>query len=143
MIGTMKVNLDQFELFQLLENSLKITRVQTFGRFIDEWWKEMNVEWRNFFFHYTVRDIWDKVPDVIRPEFEMFVARFNPGNQYIVETSETSYKCFEYKGKYWVSTNTTIHKIDGVVVEPNLEQLNEYYKRYSHLIYELKGRVEL
>ena len=117
----MKIDLDKFELLYYLEGCARGSHLRqgVWRRFIDEFYDKLTAEERLFLFHYSVRDLWPIFNEPYcggshygKDDFNMFVSRFNPYNQYSVEVSNDEstdeYECFWFDGKFYKNSNSVI-----------------------------------
>lgn len=118
----MKIDLDKFELLYYLEGCARGSHLRqgVWRRFNDEFYDKLTVEERQFLFHYSVRDLWSIFNEPYcsdsshygKDDFNMFVSRFNPYNQYSVEVSNNDstdeYECFWFNGKFYKDSNSVI-----------------------------------
>lgn len=123
----MRVNLDFFEMYYLLESCFRGShlRTQTIYRFVDEFYVWFSPEERKNLHDWIVRDIYD---GKFEPRSQLcgadrvFMARYNPDNQYEVTVREPvrpnngknvgaviwERQVFLLDGKYYVSSRTYI-----------------------------------
>lgn len=123
----MRVNLDFFEMYYLLESCFRGSplRSGTIGRFVDEWYGLFTPQQRKNLHDWIVRDIYD---GKFEPRSQLcgadrvFMARYNPDNQYEVTVREPvrpnngknvaaviwERQVFLLDGKYYVSSRTYI-----------------------------------
>lgn len=104
----MKVNLDKFEMYYLLESCFRGShlRSDTILRFVDEWYECFTKEEREFFYKMIMRDIYNntfKITPSLCNVDSIFMARFNPDNQYevTVKTGEII-NAFFMNGNYYI-----------------------------------------
>ena len=120
----MKVNLDIFEMYYLLESCFRGShlRTDTIERFVDEWYGLFTPEQRENLYEWILRDIYN---GNFKPDSRLcgadvkFMARFNPDNQYEVtaqipvekgngmNVKNTIWKreAFMVDGKYYTGSN--------------------------------------
>lgn len=115
----MKVNLDIFEMYYLLESCFRGShlRSETIIRFVDEWYHLIAPKRRQDLYTWILRDIYngDFKP---RPQLcgadKIFMARYNPDNQYEVTTkyndTTDTIEAFLMDGRYCISSRLTIVK---------------------------------
>ena len=110
----MKVELDIFEMYYLLESCLRGSHLRsgTILRFVDDWYELFTKEQRDKLYYDTLRLIYDNnfVPcDSCCGADKIFMSRFNPKNQYRVTVSngrETkTVNAFKMNNKYYVKSN--------------------------------------
>lgn len=123
----MRVNLDFFEMYYLLESCFRGShlRVSTIYRFVDEFYVWFSPEERKNLHDWIVRDIYD---GKFEPRSQLcgadrvFMARYDPDNQYEVTVREPvrpnngknvgaviwERQVFLLDGKYYVSSRTYI-----------------------------------
>lgn len=110
----MNVGLDIFEMYYLLESCLRGShlRSRTILRFVDEWYELLTKEQRDKLYYDTLRLVYDNnfVPcSSCCGSDKIFMARFNPDNQYKITLSngrETkTVNAFKLNNKYYVKSN--------------------------------------
>lgn len=110
----MKVELDIFEMYYLLESCIRGShlRSSTIFRFVDDWYELFTKEQREKLYYDTLRLIYDNnfVPCIqCCGADKIFMSRFNPKNQYMVTVSngrETkTVNAFKMDNKYYVKSN--------------------------------------
>lgn len=110
----MKVELDMFEMYCLLESCIRGSHLRsgTILRFVDDWYELFTKEQRDKLYYDTLRLIYDNnfVPcDSCCGADKIFMARFNPKNQYMLTVSngrETkTVNAFKMNNKYYVKSN--------------------------------------
>ena len=109
----MKVELDMFEMYYLLESCIRGSHLRsgTILRFVDDWYELFTKEQRDKLYYDTLRLIYDNnfTPctsccgaDIV------FMARFNPDNQYRVTVSDGSQTktvdAFLLDGRYYIKS---------------------------------------
>ena len=131
----MKVNLDIFEMYYLLESCFRGShlRTDTIERFVDEWYRLFTPGQRKNLYERILRDIYNGkfVPDSRLCGADIkFMARYDPDNQYKVTASRYilghdmeiwEYDAFLLDGKYYTGSTkyvapefiTEITKIDN------------------------------
>lgn len=154
----MKIELDKFELLYYLEGCARGSHLRqgVWRRFIDEFYDKLTVEERQFLFHYSVRDLWSIFNEPYssdsshygRDDFNMFISRFNPYNQYSVEVSNNDstdeYECFWFNGKFYKNSNSVIDdKHIKHVKWCGKEDSDLYENKYRQLRGEIDERVGL
>ncbi|WP_298108047.1 hypothetical protein [uncultured Bacteroides sp.] len=110
----MKVDLDLDEMFYLLEACLRGShlRSMTIRRFVDEWYGLFTTKQRCELYKWILRLIYN---DDFKPlprccgQDIVFMARYNPDNQYRVTVSDgtktETVEAFKLDGRYWVKSN--------------------------------------
>lgn len=116
----MKVNLDLFEMYYLLESCFRGShlRSDTIERFVDEWYGLFTPEQRKNLYDWILRDIYN---GNFKPDSRLcgadikFIARYDPDNQYEVTASRyiikdngkeiCKYDAFMVDGKYYIGSN--------------------------------------
>lgn len=126
----MKINLDKFEMYYLLESCLRGShlRSSTILRFVDEWYYLFTEKERNKLYEDVLRIIYN---NHFEPDSRccgadiIFMAAYNPNNRYLVTTYYDGVKdkveAFFMDGKYYITSNrfidseyiTTIEKINN------------------------------
>ena len=111
----MRVNLDFFEMYCLLESCFRGShlRTPTIYRFVDEFYVWFSPEERKNLHDWIVRDIYD---GKFEPRSQMcgadrvFMARYDSDNQYSVVTKGggKGFMAFFLDGKYYVNSKTYI-----------------------------------
>lgn len=110
----MNVGLDIFEMYYLLESCLRGShlRSRTILRFVDEWYELFTKEQREKLYYDTLRLVYDNhfVPfESCCGADTIFMARFNPDNQYKITLSngrETKIvNAYKLNNKYYVKSN--------------------------------------
>lgn len=113
----MKVDLDIFEMYYLLESCFRGShlRSDTILRFVDEWYESFTPEQRKNLYEWILRDIYNgnfTKNDVLCGADIIFMARFNPDNQYTVTTlfhgREATENAFLKDGKYYINSKWCI-----------------------------------
>lgn len=113
----MKVNLDIFEMFYLLESCFRGShlRSDTIERFIDEWYDKFTPEERSNLYDWILRDIYNgkfEPNSVLCGADIVFMARYDTDNQYVVKTlydgKEGIHKTFLRDGKYYTKSDRFI-----------------------------------
>lgn len=113
----MKVNLDNFEMYCLLESCLRGShlRSSTILRFVDDWYDLFSAKERDKLYHNVLELIYDndfKPSDRCCGADVIFMAAYNPENRYSVTTfydGETKVvDAFLRNGKYFVKSNRFI-----------------------------------
>lgn len=109
----MKVELDMFEMYCLLESCIRGSHLRsgTILRFVDDWYELFTKEQREKLYYDTLRLIYDNnfVPcDSCCGADTVFMARYNPDNQYRVTVSDGSQTetvdAFLLDGKYYIKS---------------------------------------
>lgn len=106
----MKVNLDIFEMYYLLESCFRGSHLRsaTILRFVDEWYSQFTAKQRRNLYTWILRDIYDGHFEP-RPQLcgadEVFMCRFDPDNQYRVSLKggESYMDAFLWKNRYYIS----------------------------------------
>lgn len=115
----MKVDLDIFEMSWLLDACLRGShlRASTIERFVDDWYDELTEQQRYNLYEWTLRLTYGgnfKPSDTCCGADKVFMARYNPDNQYMImvryEGKTSKYRCFLYNGEYHVTTSRFIGK---------------------------------
>lgn len=110
----MKVELDIFEMYYLLESCLRGSHLRsgTILRFVDDWFELFPKEQREKLYYDTLRLIYDNnfVPCTQCCGADtVFMARYNPDNQYRVTVSDgretMTVDSFKMNNKYYVKSN--------------------------------------
>lgn len=110
----MKVELDMFEMYCLLESCIRGShlRSSTILRFVDDWYELFTNEQREKLYYDTLRLVYDNnfVPcDSCCGADTVFMARYNPDNQYRVTVSDgretKTVNAFKMNNKYYVKSN--------------------------------------
>ena len=113
----MKVNLDIFEMYYLLESCFRGSHLRsgTIGRFVDEWYGLFTPQQRKNLRDWILRDIYNSD---FKPRFSccgedtIFMARYDPDNQYRVKTlyngEEEIHEAFLLDGRYYTKSNRFI-----------------------------------
>ena len=113
----MKVELNIFEMFYLLESCFRGSHLRsgTIGRFVDEWYGLFTPQQRKNLRDWILRDIYN---GDFKPRFSccgddtIFMARYNPDNQYRVKTlydgKEEIHETFLLDGRYYTKSNRFI-----------------------------------
>lgn len=113
----MKVELDIFEMYYLLESCFRGSHLRsgTIRRFVDEWFGLFTPKQRKDLYDWILRDIYD---GKFKPMFsccgedEIFMARYDPDNQYRVKTlydgKEQVHDAFLRDGKYYTKSDRFI-----------------------------------
>lgn len=105
----MKVNLDKFEMYWLLESCFRGShlRSNTILRFVDEWYELFTPQQRKDMYDWILRDVYD---DNFVPEprlcgaDKVFMARYNPDNQSrITMKNGLVVDAFLMNGLYYIS----------------------------------------
>ena len=110
----MKVELDIFEMYYLLESCLRGSHLRsgTILRFVDDLYELFTKEQREKLYYDTLRLIYDNnfVPcDSCCGADTVFMARYNPDNQYRVTVSDgkqtQTVDAFLLNGRYYIKSN--------------------------------------
>lgn len=107
----MVVKLDIFEMYYLLESCFRGShlRSDTIIRFVDEWYEMLEPSRRSDLYNWILRDIYnnkfEKSSKLCGADL-IFMARYNPDNQYIVTLSNGEVvNTFLLDDKYYVLSN--------------------------------------
>lgn len=107
----MKVNLDKFEMYWLLESCFRGShlRSNTILRFVDEWYELFTPQQRKDMYDWILRDVYDGnfVPDpkLCRAD-TIFMARYDPENIHKVTMIDgEEVDAFLLDGIYYVKSN--------------------------------------
>ena len=113
----MKVELDIFEMYYLLESCFRGSHLRsgTIGRFVDEWYDLFTPKQRKNLRDWILRDIYrgkfEPMPSCCG-EDEIFMARYDPDNQYRVKTlfdgKEEIHEVFLRNGRYYTKSDRFI-----------------------------------
>lgn len=107
--------IDFWSLVKLVENILDSKNIlgsSIMEQTIDEFYFEMNNHQRKNMFEIISKN--DRF-DLSKKEHQLFYARYNPNNQYIVFTEQGQIDCFKHDGKFkvlsneWVEPNKVIN----------------------------------
>lgn len=108
-------NIDFFELSFLAEACIPPRPIARAGFWQDltrKYWEQMTEGERAHLFEWLNRNPW--YPESLEKEedTQVFHARFNPDNQYMVKTKykrkKDERRAFKYNDKYWIGLNTFI-----------------------------------
>lgn len=105
---TKKFKIDFFELAFLTEACIPqvpIARYSFFQSVINEHWHEMTWEERERLFEWISKN--DKIHNG-EELCNIFLARFNPDKQYIVEAENEKFDCFLFNKHYYISVYRSI-----------------------------------
>lgn len=109
----MKVNLDIHEMFYLLESCLRGShlRSNTILKYVDDWYSLLSPSQRQCLYDWTLRLVYDgefKQRPAACGADRIFMARYNPDNQYRVTVSDGSktetVDAFLLDGKYYIKS---------------------------------------
>lgn len=113
----MKVGLDIFEIYYLLESCFRGSHLRsgTIRRFVDEWYGLFTPQQRKNLRDWILRDVYygkfEPKPSCCGEDVA-FMARYNPDNQYRVKTlydgKEGIHETFLRDGKYYTKSNRFI-----------------------------------
>lgn len=113
----MKVKLDIFEMYYLLESCFRGSHLRsgTIGRFVDEWYGLFTPQQRKNLRDWILRDVYfgkfEPRPSCCG-EDEAFMARYDPDNQYRVKTlydgKEKVHDAFLRNGSYYTKSDRFI-----------------------------------
>ena len=113
----MKVKLDIFEMYYLLESCFRGSHLRsgTIVRFVDEWYGLFTPQQRKSLRDWILRDVYygkfERRPSCCG-EDEIFMARYDPDNQYRVKTlfdgKEEIHEAFLRDGRYYTKSNRFI-----------------------------------
>lgn len=121
----MKVDLDKFEMYDLLESCLRGShlRSSTILRFVDEWYKMFTNEERKCLYEWTLRLVYNNefkpFPQMCGAD-TIFMARYNPDNRYkVTMINGEEVDAFMMDNKCYVKSNQYcdqkfIKKIDKI-----------------------------
>lgn len=110
----MEVNLDIHEMFYLLESCLRGShlRSSTILKYVDDWYSLLSTSQRQCLYEWTLRLVYDgefKQRPAACGADRIFMARYNPDNQYRVTVSDgertETVEAFKLDGRYWVKSN--------------------------------------
>lgn len=113
----MNVELNIFEMFYLLESCFRGSHLRsgTIGRFVDEWYGLFTPQQRKNLRDWILRDIYNgdfKPRSSCCGEDTIFMARYNPDNQYRVKMlydgKEEIHETFLRDGRYYTKSNRFI-----------------------------------
>ena len=111
----MRVYLDFFEMYYLLESCFRGShlRVPTIYRFVDRFYGKFTPEERKNLHDWIVHDVYDgkfEPRSYLCGADRVFMARYNPDNQYSVVTKGggKGFKAFFLDGKYYINSKTYI-----------------------------------
>lgn len=110
----MTVDLDIFEMHYLLESCLRGShlRSSTILKYVDDWYSLQSPSQRQCLYDWTLRLVYDgefKQRPAACGADRIFMARYNPDNQYRVTVSDgvktKTVEAFKLDGRYWVKSN--------------------------------------
>lgn len=110
----MKVELDIFEMYYLLESCLRGSHLRsgTILRFVDDWYEMFSKEQREKLYYDTLRLVYNNYFSPFASccgADTVFMARYNPDNQYRVTVSDgrktMTVNAFKLNNKYCVKSN--------------------------------------
>jgi len=108
-----KFTIDFFELSFLAEACIPpnpIARTMFWQHLTDVYWEQMSEDERDRLFEWLNRNDYYKQSLEKEEETQMFHARFDPDNQYMVHTTyngkDDVYQSFKYKDLYYTKRNT-------------------------------------
>lgn len=113
----MKVNLDIFEMYYLLESCFRGShlRSETIIRFVDEWYHLLTPRNRQDLYTWILRDIYNgdfKPRSQLCGADKIFMTRYNPDNQYKVTAKYNdktdTIEAFLMDGRYYTSSHRFI-----------------------------------
>lgn len=112
----MKVNLSTHEMYYLLESYLKGSHLRsgTILRFVDEWYNKFTKKEREQLYNWVLRNVYDgefkERPQLCGAD-KIFMARYNPDNQYRVSLiNGNTVEAFKIEDRYYVLSNRFIDK---------------------------------
>jgi hypothetical protein len=105
--------IDFFELGFLAETCIPerpIARAMFWNNLTDKYWEQMTTGERELLFEWMNRT--DVYQESLKKheDTQVFHARFDPDNQYLVTGFNSEHHTFLYNGKYYVNRNTWIPK---------------------------------
>lgn len=115
----MKVDLDIHEMFYLLESCLRGShlRSSTILRYVDDWYNLLSQSQRHKLYEWTLRLVYDgefKIRSSACGADRIFMARYNPDNQFRVTVSDgkktETVEAFKLDGRYWIKSNRSCAK---------------------------------
>lgn len=110
----MKVELDIFEMYYLLESCLRGSHLRsgTILRFVDDWYEMFSKEQREKLYYDTLRLVYNNFFSPFASccgADTVFMARYNPDKQYRVTVSDgretKTVNAFKLNNKYYVKSN--------------------------------------
>ena len=110
----MKVDLDIHEMFYLLESCLRGShlRSSTILRYVDDWYNLLSPSQRHKLYEWTLILVYYgefKIRSEACGADRIFMARYNPDNQYRVTVSDgvntETVEAFKLDGRYWIKSN--------------------------------------
>lgn len=110
----MTVNLDIFELHYLLESCLRGSHLRstTILKYVDDWYELLSPSERQRLYDWTLRLEYNgefKPRSAACGADRIFMARYNPDNQYRVTVSDgvntETVEAFKLDGRYWIKSN--------------------------------------
>jgi hypothetical protein len=107
----MKVDLDHFEMYYLLESCLRGSHLRSdiILRFVDDWYKLFTPDERECLYDWTLRLIYDsefKPFNTACGADTIFMARYNPDNRYKVTMIDgQEVDAFLMDDKYYIKSN--------------------------------------
>lgn len=120
----MVINLDKFEIYYLLESCFRGShlRSNTILKFVDVWYKLFSKQQRNEYYEWILRDIYNgafKPSPRLCGTDEIFMARYNPENQYRITIKNKTFDSFLMNKLYYIDSTTfynkeTIDKIEKI-----------------------------
>lgn len=119
----MNVKLDKFEMYYLLESCLRGSHLRsgTILRFVDEWYSKFTKKEREQFYTSVLRDVYEgEFKDLLHlcGADAMFMARYNPDNQYRVTLiNGNTVEAFKINDRYYVLSNRFIDENCIIKVE--------------------------
>lgn len=130
----MKVNLDIFEMYYLLESCFRGShlRSDTIARFVDEWYGLFTPEQRKNLYEWILRDIYNgkfKPDSILCGADKVFMARYNPDNQYsvILKGKGKGFSAFLMNDRYYINSRTYID--NGSIIRTKKIQYGKETKR--------------
>lgn len=127
-----KFNIDFFELAFLAEACIPprpIARAMFWQNLTNVYWKQMTEGERAHLFEWMNRNDWYKQSLETEEDTKIFHARFNPDNQYMVETKykrkKEKHRAFKMGDRFYIGTTTFID--DEYITEATkFEPVKEY-----------------
>lgn len=110
----MKVSLDIHEMYYLLEACLRGSHLRstTILKYVDDWYSLLSPSQRKCLYDWALRLVYDgefKQRPAACGADRIFMARYNPYNQYLVTVSDgvktETVEAFKLDGRYWVKSN--------------------------------------
>jgi hypothetical protein len=121
----MTIELDLHEYSVLIEAAWGAgtgLRMEIMRKAIDEWYSLVHVKDRAHLHRFFSEKMKLSGEGEVRRLQELFLARYRPGNSYVVSKDGKEYECFRYGTRYWVSTSSYFNAselAEGMLVEEN------------------------